>query len=113
MDVRLVVDPSTGDRGIVWIRFPHQLVLGLELTPLARAALTADAVSGFAFMTEEGGTAVNSDLTLYLHRGPRGEWLCSGVGRRVMREGIAAARASLHDVEGLVGDCVVGAVGVD
>ena len=30
-----------------------------------------------------------------------------------MREGIAVARASLHDVEGLVGDCVVGAVGVD
>jgi acyl-CoA thioesterase len=113
MQVRPVVHPSTGQLALVWVRFPYQLLPEVDLAPCTRAALTADAVSGFAFMTSEGVTAMNNDLSLHLHREPRGDWLAIEVERRVMREGIGVAHASLHDGDGLVGDCMVSAIAVD
>jgi hypothetical protein len=113
MEIRPVVYPTTTDLAVVWVRFPYLLLPGTALTSLTRAALTADAVSGFAFMTSQGVTAVNADLSLYLSREPKSDWVCIEGERRVMNEGIAIASACLRDLKGFVGHCLVSAVGVD
>jgi len=65
MEVKSITYPDGGDLGVVWIRFPHDLLPDVPLSPVSRTALTGDAVSGFAFMTRAGVTAVNNDVTLY------------------------------------------------
>ena len=46
---------------------------------------------------------INPDLTVYLHRMPRGEWVCLDARTTVEPHGVGLAESVLSDVEGLIG----------
>jgi acyl-CoA thioesterase len=49
---------------------------------------------------------VNPDLTLYLQRPPRGEWVCLDAKTTVDPAGMGLARSTLFDEEGPIGTAV-------
>ncbi len=72
-----------------------------ELTPLARLAATADFGNGVgAALPFERFLFINADLTIHLHRQPRGEWI--GIDARTLLHpgGTGLAESVLHDVHG-------------
>jgi hypothetical protein len=87
----------------VWFREHRRLVDGERLTPFVRAALVADMASPVANSSSAGLDYINSDVTLYLGRLPRGEWLGLEATGRVVGDGVTAAQCRLHDVDGVVG----------
>jgi acyl-CoA thioesterase len=48
-------------------------------------------------------TFINPDLTIYLHRYPRGEWVCIDAVTRVESNGIGLAESRLLDRDGTIG----------
>ena len=45
----------------------------------------------------------NADLTMYLHRLPRGEWVAAESATTVQESGIGLTRTTLHDEHGVIG----------
>jgi hypothetical protein len=104
MEMRSFGTPSRRAPGRVWMRLRHPLLPGEPLTPLARLAATADFGNGVsAALPFDRYLFINADLTVHLHRRPRGEWIGLDA-RTLLREGGAgAAEGLLHDVHGPVG----------
>ena len=73
------------------------------ITPFSRVATGVDYTSPIANGAETGLDFINSDVTLYLHREPVGEWIGYEVADHQSAEGIAVGHCRLHDVEGPVG----------
>jgi hypothetical protein len=62
--------------GVAWTRARLPLVAGERTSPFARAALVADSGSGVSASVDfSKWLCINVDLTVSLHRDPRGEWL--------------------------------------
>jgi hypothetical protein len=104
MEMRWLDDPQALGPGRVWMRLRHPLLPGLELTPLARLAATADFGNGVsAALPFDRFVFINADLTIHLQRQPRGEWI--GLNARTLLEdgGSGLAESVLHDVHGPVG----------
>lgn len=93
-----------------WLREVRELVGGEPLTPYARAAVAADYASPFSQMTPTGLGYINSDLTLYLHRVPTGEWLGFEVTDHGASEGISNSSCRLYDEDGAIGSVTVAAL---
>jgi hypothetical protein len=90
--------------GHVWMRLRHPLVAGRELTPLARLAATADFANGIsATLPFDRFLFINADLTIHLHRPPRGEWIGLDARTLLHTGGTGLAEGVLHDVHGPVG----------
>jgi len=87
----------------VWLRDHGTLVDGEPLTPFTRAAIAADFASPLANSGMTGLSFINADITLYLRRAPRGEWIGLEVGDHLSEDGIAIARCRLYDTEGAIG----------
>ncbi len=94
----------------MWTRERYPLVEGIETSPFVRAAQVADYTNPFANSGDEGLQFVNADVTMYLHRFPRGEWIGIDVLSHHSTEGIAIAECALYDLEGLVGKSSVSSV---
>ncbi len=45
----------------------------------------------------------NADLTMYLHRLPRGEWVAADIDDHGAGERIGLTRTTLHDEHGVIG----------
>jgi acyl-CoA thioesterase len=104
-------DPSGGRRPRrVWVREVVDFLEGEPASPLVRAAQAADYVNPLANSSDLGLNFVNADLTLYLHRDPRGEWIGLDVASHQSDEGVAVGECLLYDVEGPVGHSVLCAV---
>ena len=87
-----------------WTRSLCDLVEGEPITPLEHLLVMTDAASGIsASLDWTAATFANVDLTVSLHRQPRGEWL--GVDARTIHGGTGAAQAfgTLFDAEGAIG----------
>lgn len=87
-----------------WTRALCALVEGEPITPLEHLLVMTDAASGIsASLDWRAATFANVDLTVSLHRPPRGEWL--GVDARTVHGGTGAAQtfAVLFDAEGEIG----------
>jgi hypothetical protein len=87
-----------------WLRMRWPLVAGEEPTPLQRAVVAADAGNGLSItLPVDRFTVLNPDLTVVLHRPPRGEWI--GMDAVTVPEpmGIGLAQSLLHDRDGLIG----------
>jgi acyl-coenzyme A thioesterase PaaI-like protein len=66
-------DPGPGTS---WMRLLGEIIAGESSSPLACAALFADAGSGLSnIVSRESWSYPNVSLSLHLHRPPRGEWL--------------------------------------
>ena len=87
----------------VWLRESRELVGGTPLTPFMRAAIPADLANPFANSGERGLGYINSDVTLYLHRLPVGEWIGMEVVNHHATDGVAIGQVALYDQTGAIG----------
>jgi hypothetical protein len=104
MEMRWLGDPRAPGPARVWMRLRHPLLAGEPVSPLARAAATADFGNGVsAVLPFERFLFINADLSLHLHRQPRGEWI--GLQARTLLEpgGAGLAESVLHDLDGPFG----------
>lgn len=87
----------------VWMREVRLLVGGEALTPFGRVVAGVDFVSPLANMGDMRLNYINTDLTLYLHRAPVGEWLGYESLAHEASEGIAIGHCAIHDSAGRIG----------
>ncbi|MBE1533759.1 thioesterase family protein [Actinomadura algeriensis] len=87
-----------------WARSRVPLVAGEDDTPLVRALVLSDSVSGVGSELDlTSWTVINTDLTVALRRDPVGEWLCLSGSLQVEPGGSALCEGSLADASGDVG----------
>ena len=76
MEMRWLTEASALGEGRVWMRMRHPLFPGRAASALARLAGTADFGNGVgAALPFADYLFINADLTIHLHRQPRGEWI--------------------------------------
>src|SRR6195952_2106496 len=93
---------ETRRRG-AWMAEIREMVDGVPLTPFARVAAAADFASPLANRHETGLGYINTDMTVYLHRLPVGEWIGFEKINHDASEGVAIGECFLYDVEGRIG----------
>ncbi|QTI70072.1 acyl-CoA thioesterase domain-containing protein [Gordonia polyisoprenivorans] len=98
-----------GYRKRVWTRAIPTLV-GRELTPLVRAATSAESTSLICNWGTTGIGFINCDLTVALSRLPRGDRIGVEADSHTEHDGISASTAGLYDVDGMWGIGMVTAV---
>jgi hypothetical protein len=87
-----------------WLRFRAPLIEGETPTPLQRVAAAADFGNGVsAALDWLQHLFINPDLTIYLARLPRGEWVGLDSRTTVEGDGVGLATSVLHDAEGQIG----------
>jgi hypothetical protein len=104
MEMRWLDDPRELGPARVWMRLRPSLLAGEQTSPLARLAATADFGNGVsASLPFEDFLFINADLSIHLHRPPRGEWV--GIDARTLLHpgGTGLAESVLHDLDGPVG----------
>lgn len=108
MDIRFVEGrfrspgPSTA-----WFRLLHPLIAGVETTPVELLAAAGDFGNGIASeLSWDEHVFINPDLTLYIEREPRGEWIALQSEMRVAAGRVAVAESVLWDEQGRVGRAV-------
>lgn len=104
MEMRWLSDAAALGPGRVWMRMRHPILPGRPASPLARLAGTADFGNGVgAALPFADYVFVNADLTIHLHRRPRGKWI--GTDARTLLQGgeMGLAESVLHDQAGPVG----------
>jgi hypothetical protein len=86
-----------------WLREARPLVAGEALSPLQRAAMAADIANPLSNAGDRGLEFINADLTLYLHRLPRSDWLGLETTGHQSAEGIAVGSCDIYDLDGRLG----------
>jgi hypothetical protein len=100
---RIAGDFGTVGQKQVWMSEVRELVEGRALTPFVRVAVSADFASPAAHAGDQGLEFINSDVTVYLHREPRGEWIGYEVVNHGATDGVAVGECFLYDEEGPIG----------
>jgi hypothetical protein len=89
----------------VWGRPRYDLVAGEPTDGLCRLLTVADSASGVSQRLDPTRWLFpNTDLTVHLHRQPRGDWAGIRANTVVGPGGVAVATATLHDLDGPVGN---------
>ena len=87
-----------------WFRLRVPLVADESTSALQRLAATADFGNGISsIVTWEDHLFINPDLTLYIEREPRAEWIHLDAETRIAPDGIGIATGALSDERGPVG----------
>ncbi|EHN78354.1 hypothetical protein SMCF_2104 [Streptomyces coelicoflavus ZG0656] len=103
LDVRPLAPPSPG-RTTAWVSTGLDLVAGESASPLASYVALVDTANGIAVRrSPREWMFPNVDLTLHLHRAPRGRW--TGLDTTVVfgPTGQGITSTVLHDLDGPVG----------
>jgi hypothetical protein len=80
------------------------LIAGEQPSPLQCLAAAADFGNGIsAILPWEGHLFINPDLTIYIDRPPRGEWICLQSATILAPGGAGIAESVLYDMRGRVG----------
>ena len=88
----------------VWVRARLPLLAGEETSPVCRAMLIADSGNGVsAHLDPATWLFMNVDLTVILHRPPRGEWMLLDAATSIGPDGVGLAASRLADRDGWVG----------
>lgn len=93
-----------------WMREIRPLVAGKPLTPFTRVAPASDFASPLANRSDKGLGFINTDVTIYMHRLPVGEWIGLANTNHHATDGIAIGECFLYDVEGPFGSAAVAAL---
>jgi hypothetical protein len=89
---------------LVWMRMRHPLIAGEEPSPLQRVMIAADSGNGVsATLDLERYIFINVDLSVHLHRLPKGEWVGLDAVTIPEPEGVGLADSVLHDERGPIG----------
>lgn len=86
-----------------WLREIREMVEGTPVTPFSRVAAACDFASPFANSGTAGLGYINTDITLSLHRLPRGEWVGFESHYHGADAGVAVGQCRLYDEEGAIG----------
>ncbi|MGO1950012.1 MAG: thioesterase family protein [Mycobacteriaceae bacterium] len=90
--------------GQLWLRSTVPVVAGVPDTPWTRIMGVADVANGTNPAVDPGEWGfMNTDLTVYLHRLPRGEWTGIVAEANYGPDGIGLTVGRLHDQDGPVG----------
>ncbi|WP_157933796.1 thioesterase family protein [Alloalcanivorax mobilis] len=90
--------------GRVWMRLPVPVVAGEPCSSTVQAATLSDFGNGIAQLrVAENTGSINADISLYLHREPRGEWLGLDARSRMEGHGNGLVETTLYDETGPVG----------
>ena len=90
---------------------PAAVPMGWNLAPLIAQTLTWAMILGYL---HQGGqkssrpSFINPDLTLYLQRLPRGEWVCLDAVTWPEGQGVGLAESELFDADGRLGRALQG-----
>jgi hypothetical protein len=105
LDAHRVVGQSGGGApAVLWVRMRQPLVAGEPTPPSARAAFASDFASALAaYLDITRWSYINPDVNLHLLREPVSDWIAVDGTTWVGTQGIGHGRASIHDLEGLVG----------
>ncbi|HZU76800.1 MAG TPA: thioesterase family protein [Dehalococcoidia bacterium] len=104
LEVRRVPQRTESGSQPTWVRLQGTLIEGEPYTPLSRVAATCDFLNALSGGGRRAGyPSINVDISLYLHRLPRGEWICLDLTRTLDPSGIGVVRAPLYDLDGLFG----------
>jgi hypothetical protein len=88
----------------VWARLLCAVVEGEEPSPLTRVAAVADFGNGIsALVPWESWLFINPELTVYVRRPPRGEWICIDARSELDPAGVGVAHSVLSDERGSIG----------
>ncbi len=91
----------------IWYRASRPIVEGAPISPLMRAAITADFCNGTsAFLSFKHWTFINADLTISLAREPVGDWILLDAETWAGPDLIGIAAARLADRQGYFGRAV-------
>ena len=97
-------DPSELGPRTAWFRLKVPVIAGEEPTPLQRLLVAADFPNGISNEIDwREWLFINPDLTVYIEREPRGEWIALQARTRMLEGEAALAEAVLFDTEGRVG----------
>jgi hypothetical protein len=105
MEIRFLTGNFAAEgRSTGWFRFRVPLVAGEPTSPLQSLAAAADFGNGIsAIVSWDDHLFINPDLTLYIERPPRGEWISLQAETRISSEGVGIAESVLFDERGQVG----------
>lgn len=88
----------------VWLRPAVQVVAGEEPSASQRLFTVADSASGVSSRLDIGRWyAINTELTVHLHREPVGEWFALDARTVIGPAGVGVASSVVHDERGPVG----------
>jgi hypothetical protein len=105
MEIR-VAGGSTQTPGpaAAWFRLCVPIVDGVDNTATVRAAAASDFGNGLSWVLPfDEYLFTNTDLTLYLHRLPVGEWIGVDAETVVQNNGIGLSSSTLYDGQGRIG----------
>ena len=94
---------TNGARRGAWMAEIRALVEGAPLTPFTRVALAADFTSPLANRSEASLGYINTDVNVYLHRLPKGEWIGFEKINHQASDGVAIGECFLYDLDGAIG----------
>jgi hypothetical protein len=87
-----------------WFRMRHALVEGEDISPLVRVLIAADSGNGISSSIDwSKWFFINTDLSVYLHRMPEGEWVCLDALTVPEQHGIGLAVSTISDQRGTIG----------
>lgn len=87
--------------GVLWVRFGHEHVQGVPLSPLVRTAILGDFGGGLGSMVDAGHwTYANLDIVIHMIRPPEGEWLLIDARTLSAGNGVGLAAATIADRHG-------------
>ena len=87
-----------------WFRLRHPIIAGEPISALERVGAAGDFGNGIGNkLSWEEHVFINPDLTLYLEREPRGQWVGLQSETRIQREGVGIAESVLWDHDGRIG----------
>lgn len=112
IEARWVADPEQDQAmPLLWMRVPLPLIAGEAMLPVARAAAVADYANALANILRrrepEPVPFINTDITLYLHRPPEGEWIAMRADQAGESHGTGVSEVSQFDTRGRIGHAVV------
>jgi hypothetical protein len=94
----------------VWMSEMRELVEDFPLTPFQRIGLISDFASPCANIGDAPLGFINTDVTVYLHRLPRAEWIGMETINHGATDGVAVGECFIYDVEGPIGSASVAAL---
>ena len=97
---------SFHERGpaVAWFRLRIPLVAGEQPSALQRLAAAGDFGNGISTpLSWRNHLFINPDLTLYVERVPRGDWLCLDARTRIAPDGVGVSQSVIFDAHGRVG----------